>query len=328
MSSIFDTLPGLEVPVAAISRELARMWETTAAKGGAAPAAGDAKATQVNFVLHLGFNTTVEDAEAQFRVAVRFSQRAPCRVVVLCPLLENDPAKEMRAKIYGECHLGKTKGDTRCCEFVLLCYPFPARRFLEDQLSVCLVSDLPLYYWVHRFASLRRLSEYQHLLLRSERVLIDSAVAGPEYDGFAWPRPEVVRDLAFARLLPVRQSIGRLLAAYAPELLVEQLRSVRTEAAPELAAEGRALAAWARGRLGRCGAPADVGVDARVIDDAGPGSLHLDFEYTGGRCFQWHGDVLRRSACVAADFGHGRTAQHLAAGLLEPDAALSEAMFF
>lgn len=314
--------------MASINRGLEQMWSDTSARGGPAPGAEDAKATQVNFVLHLGFNTTVADAVEQFGVAVRFSKRAPCRVVVLCPLPAEVEGTEMRAKIYGECHLGKSRGDARCCEFVLLSYPFAARQYLEDELTVCLVGDLPLYYWVHRFASLRRLGEYRHLLRSSVRVLIDSATAGPELEGFEWPRPEAVRDLAYARLLPVRQSIGQLLAAYEPAPLVAGLKAVRTQVGPDLAAEGRALVAWVRGRLGACGAQPGLVEEARAPLDGAPGILNLDFEYGDGRCFQWYGDLRRNNACVLADLGRGRSSLHVAAGLLEPDAALSEAMFF
>ena len=66
MEPIFEALPGLEVPVGGIGRSLARMWADEAAGGRPAPEAEDAKATQVNFVLHLGFNTDAADAARQF----------------------------------------------------------------------------------------------------------------------------------------------------------------------------------------------------------------------------------------------------------------------
>jgi len=328
MAAIFNALPGIEVPVGAITRSLAQMWEDTAASGGPAPASDDVKATQVNFVLHLGFDTTVEDALAQFQTAVSFSRRSPCRVVVLCPLPMDDPGSEMRAKIYGECHLGKTKGDTRCCEFVLLSYPFGARQYLESQLSVCLITDLPLYYWVHRFAAIHRLNDYPYLLRRSGRILFDSAIADPVILSFPWPRPEVVRDLAYARLLPVRQSIGQLLSGYAPEMLVEGLRAVTVKHGGDFLAEGRVLLAWTRERLAGCGALAAVAYEQAPGLGVEAGSLGLHFDYANGHRFSWQGDLGRKSACIEADFGAGATSMHLAVSLLAPDAALSEAMFF
>jgi len=326
MTKIFDALPGLEVPVGSIAKSLAGMWEDTAAKGGPAPAADDVKATQVNFVLHLGFNTTVEDAVRQFETAVLFSKRAPCRVVVLCPLPIDDPSVEMQAKIYGECHLGKTKGDTRCCEFVLLSYPFAARQYLESQLSVCLITDLPLYYWVHRFASIHRLNDYQHLLRRSERILIDTAIADPEIFNFKWPRPEAVHDLVYARLLPVRQSIGQLLSGYEPAVLIEGLRAVTLTHAQKLSAEARVLMAWTRERFAASGALANVAYTTKP--DRDDGALKLDFEYANGHFFQWHGDTVKKNAIIAVDFGGGRSELHIAVSLLTRDAALSDATFF
>jgi len=325
MAAIFNALPGIEVPVGSINKSLAQLWEDTAAKGGPAPASDDGKATQVNFVLHLGFKTTVEDAVEQFQIAVNFSKRSPCRVVVLCPLPIDDPGTEMRAKIYGECHLGKTKGDTRCCEFVLLSYPFAARQYLESQLSVCLITDLPLYYWVHRFASIHRLNDYQYLLRRSERILYDSAIADAEILSFAWPRPGAVHDLVYARLLPVRQSIGQLLSGYETAALISGLRAVTVTQGETLTAEGRVLLDWTRERLAGCGPLQNVVFDRQVVADS---SLRLDFKYDNGHSFGWHGDLARKNACIEANFGAGRSALHIAVNLLTPDAALSDAMFF
>jgi glucose-6-phosphate dehydrogenase assembly protein OpcA len=328
MAAIFNALPGIEVPVGSITKYLAQMWQDTAAKGGPAPASDDVKATQVNFVLHLGFNTTMEDAVEQFQTAVNFSRRAPCRVVVLCPLPIDDPGIEMRAKIYGECHLGKSKGDTRCCEFVLLSYPFGARRYLESQLSVCLITDLPLYYWVHRFASIQRLNDYQHLLRRSERILIDSAIVDPGIFSFAWPRPDAVRDIAYARLLPVRQSIGQLLSGYESAVLVKGLRSVTVTHCGKLSAEARVLRNWVRERMTECGVTLAVTFECQLSAASEGCLLQLNFEYANGHCFRWHGDLERKNACIEADFGAGRSMMHIAVSLLSPDAALSDAMFF
>jgi len=188
------------------------MWAETAASGRAAPASEDAKATQVNFVLHLGFNTTCEDAQTQFQTVLRFSQRYPSRVVVLCPLKLDVGVTDLRAKIYGECFLGKSKGDTRCVEFVMLSYPQSARERLEDQVSICLSTDLPLYYWAHGFSDSSKLADYTYLLTRAKRVMIDSAIAPADALTYPWPEPSALRDLVYSRLLPVRQTVGQFLA--------------------------------------------------------------------------------------------------------------------
>lgn len=324
MPANFDVLPGLEVPAGDISRGLARMWKTAAEEGDPAPASDDGKATQVNFVLHLGFNTTNDDAIAQFQAVVRLSHRYPCRVVVLCPRDEASPPS-FRAKIYGECHLGKSKGDTRCCEFVILSYPMSARQFLENQVSVCLSTDLPLYYWVHRFSSSSRLSDYRYLLNRSKRVIFDSAFA-PEDAAFAWPRPESVRDLAHARLLPVRQSLGQFLSAYPTAAIIDGLRGVELNHAPAVTAEARVFLNWVRERLIGCGASPENLRSALV---ARPGcSFDLRFNYDNHQTFAWQGDVERKQAQFSANLAGNRTELPTAVSLLTPEASLGETMFF
>jgi glucose-6-phosphate dehydrogenase assembly protein OpcA len=330
MPSIFDALPGIEVPVGSIAHSFERMWSDNAAEGRPAPDAEDAKATQVNVVLHLGLNTTPEDAARQFETVVKFSQRYPSRIVVLCPLFTDVPDPQMRAKIYGECFLGRSKSDKRCVEFVLLSYSQSARPFLENQVSISLSTDLPLYYWAHRFSTSGRLADYQYLLSRAKRVLLDSAISPPDALTYPWPNATATRDLVYSRLLPVRQSLGQFLAAYAPALLVQGLRAVTVTHAESLAAEGRVLLGWLQRRLQACGKAAE-GVESRSIafKPGETGSLGVSFTYADpARFFRWNGDLASGHALFEADFGSGRTRLSAGVSLLPPENALSEGMFF
>lgn len=330
MSAIFDALPGTEVPVGSISRRLAQLWAEAGAEGKPALEADDAKATQINLVLHLGLNCTPEDAQAQFEVVVRFCRRTPGRVVVLCPLQLDRPEPEIRAKIYGECFLGKSRSDKRCVEFVMLSYSRSARPFLENQVSICLSTDLPLYYWAHRFLSAHGLADYRYLLTRAKRFMIDSAIATPEVMAYAWPNPAAVRDLAYSRLLPVRQTVGQFLAAYAPAALVAGLQQVTVSHSSAWQAEARALSGWLQRRLTACGCQPGAVTFSMAPTEAGQGAdLGIVIRYADdARFFRWSAEFSSRAAVFEADFGGGRT--HLATGvsLLEPEVALSEAMFF
>jgi len=328
--AIFDALPGIEVPVGEISKRLAQMWIENAADGRPALAADDAKATQVNFVLHLGLNTTPEDAAQQFDIVVNFSRRTPSRIVVLCPLHTDVTAPEMRAKIFGECFLGKSKSDKRCVEFVMLSYSRSARKYLENQVSICLSTDLPLYYWAHRFSASGRLADYRYLLCRAKRVLIDSAIAPADALTYPWPNPSATRDLVYCRLLPVRQTIGQFLAAYPPAVLAEKLRAVTVAHTESLAAEGRVALEWLRRRLAASGARVDAVEFKTAQFGAGEsGSLAVRFDYDDkARRFQWKGDLATGHALFEADFGGGATTLSAAVSLLKPESALSEAMFF
>ena len=329
MISIFDALPGQETPVGAISKNLARMWATD--ERATAKPGEDSKATQVNFVLHLGMHTTAEDALIQFQVAVRFSRRYPCRVVVLCPIHDDSGADgELRAKIYGECHPGKTRGDLRCCEFVVLSYPTSARQFLENQVSICFSTDLPVYYWAHNFSSSAKLGAYQYLLKKAKRVLIDrSLVPADDCGEFAWPRPEAVRDLVHARLLPVRQTIGQFLSAYAPTTLVAGLDGVVIRHGSKRRAEACVLADWTHDRLVACGAPSALAATVEHADASVPeDGVEVMFSYKNDHCFYFLGDFAKGCAQLTASIQGSRTELSTAISLLSPEAALAEAMFF
>lgn len=328
MPSIFDALPGQETPVGAIAKNLARLWAVDA--GAGIKPGEEAKATQVNFVLHLGVHTTAEDALLQFQTAVRFSKRYPCRVVVLCPIRdENVVDGELRAKIYAECHPGKTRGDLRCCEFVVLSYPTSTRQFLENQVSICLSTDLPLYYWAHKFSSTAKLGAYQYLLGRAKRVLLDRSLV-PDGEGgeLSWPRPEAVRDLVNARLLPVRQSIGQFLSAFAPSALIEGLEAVVVRHGCSRQAEALVLASWAHTRLEACGASASLAVESASDPSAVADSVELSFRFQGDQRFCFLGDFARGAAHFSARIRGARSELTTVINLLSPEAALAEAMFF
>lgn len=321
MSSIFAALPGLEVPAGEINPGFARLWHDTAAE--------EQKAMQLNLVLHFGLDTEPADALEQFQVARRLAQRYPCRVVVLCPWREDTGKVEIRAKIYGECFMGRSKEDTRCIEIVALSYPPAAKDFLQDQVSVCLTPDLPLYYWAHRFTSSRRLANYVYLLTRSQRVMFDSAIVSPDALAFAWPRQSAVRDLAYSRTLPLRQNIGQFLSRYAPEAIIGGLKSVAIRHRANLAAEANCLLGWVKKGLVRCGASTTDGINFNVSALDCPSCFALEFTYADGhKTFRWSADMDKNEADFTGDLGTGRTAQTVGAHLLLPEQALSEAMFF
>jgi hypothetical protein len=311
MSKIFEALPGMEVPVGGISRGFATFWADTDV--------AEQKAMQLNLVLHFGLATTPEDALAQFRVAALLAQRYPCRVVVLCPEVDDSGPRQMRAKIYGQCFLGKSKDDTRCIEFVALGYPPAAKAYLQDQVSVCLSTDLPLYYWAHRFTSSKRLSTYQYLLTRSQRVMFDSAIVSPDALSFAWPKISAVRDLAYSRTLPLRQNIGQFLSRYAPPLIIGGLKQVTIR--------HRASLNVKKG-LVRSGADS-AGINFTVTPVDCTGCFSMEFAYADAKkTFRWSADLTRDQAEFTGDLGAGRSTQTLGAHLLAPEVALGEAMFF
>jgi len=212
----------------------------------------------------------------------------------------------------------------------MLSYSRGARPYLENQVSISLSTDLPLYYWAHRFRENGRMADYRYLLGRARRVLIDSASAPEDTLTYPWPNPKGLRDLVYARLLPVRQTIGQFLAAYPPAELAAGLRTVTVSHSDALSAEGRVALGWLRRRLAACGAKAgEVDFQSAVLSGGAGGGLAVRFEYqAAGRYFRWQGDVRTGQALFEADFGTGATKLAAAVSLLAPEMALSEAMFF
>jgi hypothetical protein len=328
MTTVFDGLPGIEVPVSGIGRSLARLWESSPEDGARPPS--EFRASQMNLVLHIGLPTPPDEGLAQFNAALRFTERYPARILVLCPRAEGGTDLALRAKIYSECFIGRSRQEMICIEAVMLSYPQERRAFLEDQVSIIVEADLPIYYWVHRMSQVHKIATYEWLLRNSDRFLLDTAISTPEARTYPWPRPDGFRDLVHARLLPVRQSIGQFLSAYAPAEIVGGLREVTVACRGEFAAEGRVLLDWARTRLEACGAPAQGGPLCAVRPPSGgaAASLELHFVYDGQRDFQWRADFARGWAQFESNLGGCRQTLPMTVSLLAPEGALGEAIFF
>jgi len=320
MPEFFDALPGQEVPVGGITAGFKKIWEDTPAK--------ESRAVQLNLVLHLGRNSSAADALVQFQNTLSFAHRYPCRVVVLCPDYDEASPPEIRAKIYGECFFGKSRNDTRCVEFVILHYTMAIRQHLESQVSVCLSTDLPLYYWAHAFAETRKIADYGNLLTRSKRVLFDSAVAPPDTFTYPWPNLSAVRDLAYTRTLPLRQNLGQFLSRYTPAQIAGGLKTITLRHQAKYAAEAGCLLGWVKKGLARGGGDL-AGLAFTVKPEQCQGCFELNFGYADPKkIFKWEADLAKNHAEFTGDLGTGRTTLTLAAQLLAPEMALAEAMFF
>jgi hypothetical protein len=155
----------------------------------------------------------------------------------------------------------------------------------------------------------------------------DDGEADPDRQRHPWPRPENVRDLAYARLLPIRQSIGQYLSRYPAGVLSKSLASIILTHGEGVAAEARVLLAWIKDRIGECGATGEA-----IVIKQSPGipaqGFELVFAYSDKKCFKWTADVAAARATFDADLGGGRTTMQVSAAFLPPEAALSEAMFF
>ncbi|MFP4673684.1 MAG: glucose-6-phosphate dehydrogenase assembly protein OpcA [Opitutales bacterium] len=246
MANLIDALPGVGMPVGEVLDRIATMWA-----GGESGSPSEFRASQMNVVLHFGFPVSAEDARARFNALLRFAQRYPSRIIVLCPKSPGG-GEAMDAKLFSQCYIGESHREMCCCEALLLSFNPDDCGHLANQVSVWLEPDLPVYHWFSQVPPKRIRAYFNNLLPGVRRTIYDSSVEGGTLDDLEWPEPDRVRDLAQARLLPVRQALGQFLSAYPPGQLVEGLREVTVRHEQGLTGEGMRLLEWVRGSLEAC----------------------------------------------------------------------------
>ncbi|MGB0370478.1 MAG: glucose-6-phosphate dehydrogenase assembly protein OpcA [Opitutales bacterium] len=334
MSTIFDKLPGQELPVSKVTRTLAAMWQ---AEGGLANRENSGiRASQLNLVLHFGASTPPEEALELFETAVQFGQRTPCRIIVMCP--ESDATEEalIRGKLYTQCFIGDSLRQSCCCEALIMNYQPGETQYLEsqiNQISLWLEADLPGYYWFHRVPREMIENKYLGFVSKFNRIVYNSNIEGPVLDAVAWPDRSKVKDFARSRLLKVLQSLGQFLSSYDPELLVDGLKSVKIEILHDLQGEGRNLLDWMQSCVGNCLSLAgkeagSVDFDLSELDEEQAFVATVTWTYDNDYFFEWRLDRASRLTSIKADFGKGPVENTQIVTKMKPVEVLSEALFF
>lgn len=331
MNRLFDILPGISMPVPEVTRQIAAMWREEDGTGDLPPS--NAHALQLNLIVHFGLGTSEKEGQSIFDVSIGFSQRYPCRIIVLCPEEPTGEEIALDAKLFSQCFLGEDLGDRCCCEVLILGYGTNEVSFLENQLSVWLTSDLPVYHWLHR-ASIEGIGQgYQHFLGKARRVVFDSAIDGSVYDEFGGSHPEILSDLANARTARLRQSLGQFLAATPPRILAENLREVTVSAQPRSKAEAQCLLAWQQAKLQRCALDSETDLSTatfRLIDlgEETSNVLESNWIYESDKSLSWKLREGSDVTWVEAAFNGHSVRYPLRADPFRPAKALAEALFF
>jgi hypothetical protein len=330
---LFSALPGIEMPMHQVGEALAKMWAVErVGAGGGEESPSEFRASQMNLILHFGLKVSAEEGRARFDAALRFAQRYPCRIIVLCPD-EREPADGYHmAKIYSQCFIGKHQRDRICCEALMLRYHPVEASFLDDMVSIWLENDLPTCHFFNRVPAERIENFHLGFVRNCRRVLFDSADEDSDLGALNWPRPELVRDLAYARLLPVRQSLGQYLSGFTPADLAEGLSTIEVRRRCDVAAEAGHILHWAQSCLSDCAHEAGLPFEARTSHNSSPdgdADLLMEWTYAGsGKHLLWTMNRSAASADITADFGTGRVSFRLHAGFLSAEKTLAEACFF
>jgi hypothetical protein len=331
MSNLLDALPGMTLRLTEVPGMLSKMWQGEPGSGGEAPSSF--RASQMNLVLHFGLATTPEEAQRVFDQAIEFDQVYPCRIVALCPVKEANDNVLLQAKLFSQCYIGPSTRQMCCCEALMLGYPVHTPGFLENQVMVWLEGDLPVYHWLHRVPA-RRIEEiYLPYLKFCARVIFDSCIEGPEFAKTHWPKPDMVMDLAFARLLPMRQSIGQFLSGFEPAALIAGLTRVECRYAYGAEGEAANLLHWQECCLDHCeksGEHSDeVAFSTKLLEPNSPNAIEVEWQFEDGKKnFQWTHAKECDGVNIRADFGKGQVnlPQHVKS--MPRVRELAEALFF
>jgi len=327
MKDLIDELPGIELSVGEVTKRLEKMWQGDSSQGSPS----EFRASQMNVVLHFGWEVTPEEARQRFNSLIQFAQRYPSRIIVLCPSYTITDGS-MGAKLFSQCYIGDTQREMCCCEALMLSYQPEDCGFLGNQVSVWLEPDLPTYHWFNRVPGERITQYFDTLLVGVRRCIYDSSLAEGDLDKLAWPEPNRVTDLARARLLPVRQAIGQYLSGYSIEQLCYGLKAIRIRHHKSMTGEGRRLMEWVKDCLGECRkceeCPAlkaeydlDVCRSAECV-------LTLNFDYSDNRYFRWRKLSDGSTGIVEAYLGKTEEVITTRVKALAPAQEIAEALFF
>ncbi len=326
-------MPGVRMPVSEVMDTLTHMWDAPG-DGGGKPVS-DYRASQLNLILHFGLRTTEAEAAACFNDSIRFAQRYPCRIIVLCPegrdVSEMD---ELEGKLFSQCYIGSENLRSMCCcEALMLGYPTRDASYLDNMVSIWLENDLPTYHWFNRVPAERIAQTHLSFIKSCRRIIFDSSVEDEGFYGAVpWPKGAVVRDLAVARMLPVRQNIGQFLSGYEPQDLASGLKSVVVGHRPGVDGECAHLLGWQKSALIECserspGLKFETNFSCSELAADDENMFCVEWEFSDERYFRW---VLSKQgvAQLDADLGKGRITFPSPVKIFSPDQALAEAMFF
>lgn len=278
--------------------------------------------------------TSQTETLAQFENALRFAQRYPCRIIVLCPVIDELDNHQLKAKLYAQCYIGETQNTKTCSETLLLGYAPEEMGYLENQVTTWLESDLPIYVWLHKVGALEMIDHLSGILKSCSRLVYDSSVDVETNKNVQWPASLNIRDLAYSRTLPLRQSIGQFLSAIPPVELIDGLNEVEIKYAPERVGESQGLLEWHRLSLNDCARKKGINLDdqifkSRILNESTDLELDVNWTYSKGKRF-FHLEVKKGTNLgeLKANFGKDELTFPFSIKLLEPETALGEALFF
>lgn len=348
--SLFESLPGKIIPVSDVTTTLAHLWQTETEDSNHL---SSFKACQMNLILYLGPTTPTSEGLECFNLALHFAQKYPCRILVLCPEDKAEGELFMHSKVFAQCYVQSSRSSHACCEAIILSYPIDNMGFLKNQLSLWLESDLPTYYWSHRIGNQYTQLSSLSLIQNCQRVVYDSCLEDTHFSTLTWLKNDIIRDLANARTLPIRQSLGQFFSGYTPQTLVENLETAVVFHAESLKGEAHNLIHWMDDCLQSCkkesspqyphsdlllqhkktskretGPKQESHFESNCFKIEDEGILKIEWTYRDEKFFRCIWSKVTGNAHIQAKFGNESIDYSLAIKPLSREMMLAEAFFF
>lgn len=321
-------MPGLEMPIPQVTEMLTKMWQVDHFENNSQ---AFSRSSQLNIILHNGLYASHASALKSFNDAIDFAKKYPCRIIVLCPEKAREDDIHLTGKLFSQCYIGDNIREQCCCEALILGYTTDDAIFLKDQVSLWLESDLPSYYWVNEISPGAIKKHYLSLAELCSKVIYDSAVEPEGFKDIHWSEHHSVTDLAFMRLLPVRQSLGQFLSGYSEEVLINGLEKVVVEYSEKLSAEGHQLLDWFRIALEKCAecGKEKIEMEFVLMESLEEGSfLKAQWTYKLNKFFEWEYDCESGISEVKSKFDKEIIGYPLQLRRMSPAEALAAAVFY
>lgn len=233
---------GMPVEVAAVGKELKKLWEST---GGT-----QTRASLVNFAVY--FRGLAGSAD-NTKFVSEFTREHACRALLICHEPEA-PEDKVSAFINAHCHLTRAGAKQICCEQVSLLFEGKTAGRIANTVFANLDSDLPLYlWWQGEFPE----QIDKTLWSRVDRLIFDSQTWADPREQFRRLRHSlagtranlVLCDLNWARSLHLRQALALMFDHEENLAVLDGLHTIGISHAPANRSTALLLTSWFAAQL-------------------------------------------------------------------------------
>jgi len=173
--------------------------------------------------------------------------------------------------------------------------------------------------------------KYTEFIKRSNRAIYDSELDCENLDCGDISRFKNLRDLADARILPYKQSIGQILSTFGLEQIFNGLQGMSLVYQPCFKGSATQIKSWLETCLNdpviSDGMKANLDIELRECEKGGA-EFELSFNYDNDQWFRWKRCSDHKHSEVSIQLDNRKIDSTVVVSAFPPAQALSEAIFF